>query len=212
MKNWAIYQKGSETRIVKIGFSWWALIFNGWWAIYHRLWAIGIGGLLLITTLNRLPSTDDAVAIPMLIGIAVIFGLFGNSWVCAQLEKQGYTHTATIKAASPDGARRKMAPNQALQQDEATTSTPAKSPPLEDRPSAQSHHTESKDISACTGCSAPISDASNAAGRCLNCGKAYVELCAICHAPVSTSSKASKKCLECGASFYHYKPKLGPAP
>ena len=117
---------------MKQGWSWPAFLFVFIWAMARNMWWIGIATLLglvglivasvsmlfmrlaiLGTDIEAELGIDDIVAPGVgtrslvnlaIIGVNVLFGVFGNSWRESKLIKQGYELRTTVSAANPAGA------------------------------------------------------------------------------------------------------------
>jgi hypothetical protein len=92
-----------QLEAVKEGWSWPAVVFVGFWALYKKIWVIGSAILLFSVLLHvSLPFSN----LPFLfdLGSAVVFGLFGNGWREANLVDRGFELINDVKAKTPDGA------------------------------------------------------------------------------------------------------------
>lgn len=108
MTKWSIYEKnGMGPEIIKDGFNWCAFLFVGLWALFRGLVMAGIIGITVTVVASRMPADADIIAIPIILGMMLLYGFKGNSWACAKLEKDRYRLVQTVEAASKDGAKAK---------------------------------------------------------------------------------------------------------
>jgi len=104
-----IFTKASATPVaVKRGFSWPGFFFTWIWAISRGLWAFGallfvIGALAGVFVMFAFGGNP---IISTIISLVVCFfvGANGNSWRCRKLERDGYSVSRTIRAASATAA------------------------------------------------------------------------------------------------------------
>lgn len=109
MKKWNVYRNNARSiEAVKEGFNWCAFFFTGLWAFYKGLFWAGVIGLSLTVTANRMPADADVIAIPIIVALMLIYGFMGTNWVCARLEKQGYSRVAQVEAASAEDAKAQL--------------------------------------------------------------------------------------------------------
>jgi hypothetical protein len=102
----------SETRIIKIGFSWPALILNLIWLVANGLWLgatlvfvlIGGGLLLFGAAVEESPIAAGAIGLLGGIGLLLFLGFRGNDWLASQLESRGYRHARTVEATNFENA------------------------------------------------------------------------------------------------------------
>ena len=104
---------------VKQGWSWPAFLFLALWAIYKRMWEIGIGVFLVMIFLDYLLRASGVGQYGELLGniaaivINFIFGNLGNAWREESLLSRGFEYLETVNAPSPKEAvalhKRKLA-------------------------------------------------------------------------------------------------------
>jgi hypothetical protein len=96
--------------LLKDGFSFFAFVFTGLWALWHRMWLVAAlifcGGGLLEVVLALSGSTDELRLIVRL-AFCTIVGFGANDWLSAFLEKQGYDLAGVVSAPRPDAALRR---------------------------------------------------------------------------------------------------------
>lgn len=117
MKTFKVYRhptKGFEA--VKIGFSWPAFFFGGFWIAAKRLWGLTFIWWVLMSFLNttvKVMSDNPHEPAPlwficslMLVTLALwlIPAFKGNSWISRKLERRGYEILKVVSAASPEEA------------------------------------------------------------------------------------------------------------
>jgi hypothetical protein len=109
----------SEMRVIKIGFSWPALLLNLIWLVANGLWlgatlvfVLMAGGWLLFSAAAQ-ESPIAAGAIGLFGGIALLLylGFRGNDWLASQLESRGYTLGETLEATNFPEAHKLAAPD-----------------------------------------------------------------------------------------------------
>ena len=96
--------------LLKEGFSFFAFLFTGLWALWHRMWLVAAllfcGGGLLEVILAFSGSADELGLIVRL-AFCVIVGFGANDWLSASLEKQGYNLAGVVAAPRSDAALRR---------------------------------------------------------------------------------------------------------
>lgn len=99
---------------VKQGWSWPAFFFSWFWALFKRMWVLGLsltaanaflGGFLeVLRQLGNDVDAVDALWTVAVIVLHVVFGLKGNTWRETNLQRRGYDYRDVVTAATPDGA------------------------------------------------------------------------------------------------------------
>ncbi len=95
---------------IREGFSLWALLFTGLWALYHRMWLIGIA---LLAGLAALVAGLEAAGIPELPEAVVVLaavawvGASAHDWRRWHLARKGWKEAAVIAAPDRDAALRR---------------------------------------------------------------------------------------------------------
>lgn len=103
MKTWNVYQnEAGDTVAVKEGFNWWSFFFPAIAPFFFRLPNHGIVALALSIGSG---FTDPAFQVIVIIVLAITYGVLVNGWASAKLEKEGYRLAASVRAASPQGAK-----------------------------------------------------------------------------------------------------------
>ena len=115
MTQWRIYKHpiNGKVKTVKQGWSWPAFLFLGWWALFKRLWLLGVALLFYSSIsgafLNTLDQTgeDDLLLLLFIvleIGIRVYLGLRGNSLKEAKIITRGFDLEGDVDAPRSDAA------------------------------------------------------------------------------------------------------------
>ena len=96
------------------GFNFYAGVFRGFWACYHRLWSLGITLLSIDFILNSFAFWLYAqsgfftgflyVDLPMTLAFIVFVAGFAHRWRAAFLLTNGWQVTAVVQAVSPSHA------------------------------------------------------------------------------------------------------------
>ena len=102
--------EGPDGRLeaVKDGFSWPAFWFYWIWALVKGLWGIGVVTMLAVIlsvwyVVSAASHLEWHVTLTWL-GVAVVFGLFGNLWRSRSLASRGWVRRKLITAGSPTEA------------------------------------------------------------------------------------------------------------
>lgn len=109
MRRWHMYEKvGSDPKMVKEGFNWWAFFFPGFWALYHGFMGLGIFGIAIgaaggLAGLTGNPDGGIFMGIVSFI-VGAVYGINGNAWVSGKLESNGYSRVDTVEAGSREDA------------------------------------------------------------------------------------------------------------
>ena len=117
MKTFRVYSYPYRTAtvVVKVGFSWWALIFAPFWFMTNRMWtsfftviSLIVGAFLYFKYSHPITPGDSLIFFGLwalyLIAIFTI-GMVANPLLCSDLEDQGYQLIATVKARNASYAR-----------------------------------------------------------------------------------------------------------
>lgn len=105
------YDPESDLILVKQGFSWPALVFTVFWALWSRMWwpALGLfAALALATTLPRLAGLADNVDGLLGFAVALAVGLIGNDLRRWSLDRAGYDEVAVVSGNSREEATRRF--------------------------------------------------------------------------------------------------------
>ncbi len=90
---------------VKLGWSWPGFLFNGFWALFKKMWVLGIGAIVGVTVLCLiLDSIIGNVGGGPAAVIGIVFGMYGNKWREANLKYRGYDVVDTVVGSNPEGA------------------------------------------------------------------------------------------------------------
>ncbi|MFY9589662.1 DUF2628 domain-containing protein [Rickettsia endosymbiont of Halotydeus destructor] len=102
MNIYAIYinpeQKSNNFAIVREGFSWSALIFNIFWAFYHKMWLI-VAFVIIVNIIMATINLQGLVFISKLT-IMLIFGFFASEMREYDLRRKNYRLRDVVFARS----------------------------------------------------------------------------------------------------------------
>jgi hypothetical protein len=106
MKQYKVFKHPSgEIEAVKQGWSWPAFLFSFIWAIVKKMWAIGIGLLILsLIFISMVGAGTDLLINIVSVIVSIVFGIYGNYWREKNLESRGYEMKKTISATNPGDA------------------------------------------------------------------------------------------------------------
>lgn len=112
-----VHPERAASIVVKVGFSWAALVFGPLWFLVNRMWinslfflSLVIGGRLHFQHFQPTNQTEDLMLLGMqflYISAWILFSKFANSLLCSDLENKGYVLKATVTAKNPVYAREK---------------------------------------------------------------------------------------------------------
>jgi hypothetical protein len=114
MKTYYVFSHSTKgIRIVKLGFSWPALLFSFWWAFLKGL--NGTGAILLFIWLCAAAASyqnpnNFAVMLffyGLFIILSIVLAFQVNSWRRSKLERHGFLYLGKIQATSYRKARKK---------------------------------------------------------------------------------------------------------
>jgi hypothetical protein len=137
MRTFRVYRRGEgEIEAVKVGFSWPAFFFGGFWMIVKGFFGVFTIFFLIncvtffahIALANRLPRLDFGVHIWVFLIITLIGSLAvwlvpaikGNSWRESDLVVREYELVSEVRAEAPKAATATLAPPNVRQQDSYT--------------------------------------------------------------------------------------------
>lgn len=89
------------------GFSFWALVLNGFWLLYHRVWWWAVAYWLVVSGLMELAEAGFISQVQLAIANLVINLLIaceGNNWRLAGYLKRGYKLLDIVAASNEDTA------------------------------------------------------------------------------------------------------------
>lgn len=110
MKQFKVFKHPSGTiQAVKQGWCWPAFFFNCIWAMFAKMWALGVGYLLAALAFGLIigaSGTGEADVLINVVSIAanIVFGVNGNAWREKNLISRGFELKDTVTAANKDGA------------------------------------------------------------------------------------------------------------
>ena len=103
------WSSASDADVVLVveGFSWPALLFGPFWALWHGMWRTAIVLLVIIVSVGGLGAlaglaTDVAPVLQILVQIGL--GLWGNDLRRAALSRQGYVEQAVVAGRNGEEA------------------------------------------------------------------------------------------------------------
>jgi hypothetical protein len=97
MATYVIYanERIEDAVFVPEGFSWAAAVFTGFWALWHRMWIVGVVALAVILAANALPPSLE---IFVDLASALVFGVFGNDLREWSLARRGLRYIDVVEA------------------------------------------------------------------------------------------------------------------
>ncbi|MDZ4355853.1 MAG: DUF2628 domain-containing protein [Variovorax sp.] len=110
MKTYKIFKDPlGSVQAIKDGWSWPAFFFGAFWALYHRMWWVGLGFLGVVTLIV---FAEDAIGTAAASGVinvfslivSVGFGIGGNALRVGQKIRRGYEEIAVVQAANVEMA------------------------------------------------------------------------------------------------------------
>ncbi|PLC05602.1 hypothetical protein CY658_00485 [Variovorax sp. RO1] len=110
MKTYKIFKDPlGSVQAIKDGWSWPAFFFGAFWALYHRMWWVGLGFLGVVTLIV---FAEDAIGTEAASGVinvfslivSVGFGIGGNALRVGQQIRKGYEEIAVVQAANVEMA------------------------------------------------------------------------------------------------------------
>lgn len=124
MKYYRIFKHPSgDIQAIPEGWSWLAFLFGPMWALYHAMWAIGLGVMvasfgLAMALVETLPQVAEALMNIVLIATALVFGGQGHSWRARNLLAKGYAFVGSAVAGSAEAALAMVSPPAPVQADD----------------------------------------------------------------------------------------------
>ena len=103
-------QVGHDPIVVREGFSLSAFLFNGVWALWHRMWSLaiiifcGLGSLSILLSIIDVPA---GVGLIILFTVSTLIGFSANDWWSKHLLGRGYTLSGIIAERYKDAALRR---------------------------------------------------------------------------------------------------------
>jgi len=100
---WVLVKQGTEPEfeLVPEAFSWGALIFQLFWALYRRLWWVSVGLVVVVVALSAFVQAmqlDTAWSGAVNVAVAVALGCFGNDFRRWELRRKGYRAVDIVAA------------------------------------------------------------------------------------------------------------------
>ncbi len=106
-----ILSEGLETRFVKEGISWAALIFPPLWLIFHRMWLVLLGTVVLYVIAGAAAealSLDPLTTLWLLLSVHVIVALEGNNLRRWTYKRAGYREIGVVTGRSLETCERRF--------------------------------------------------------------------------------------------------------
>jgi Protein of unknown function (DUF2628) len=100
-----------DIRLVKEGFSWPAFFFSFVWALWCRLWLVAAGLLafeVAVGAVLSLLNEDWWTQAALLLGSAVLIGVFANDLKRWTLFRRNYLEVAVVTGSGIDAAERRF--------------------------------------------------------------------------------------------------------
>lgn len=96
---------------VREGFSVWAFLFQGGWALWHRMWLVAVGLFALFVGggefLEWLTGAGPTVQVVFQIAVAALVGATANDLRRWTLERQGYSLDAVVIGETMEDAEQR---------------------------------------------------------------------------------------------------------
>lgn len=98
--------EGTETRFVRDGFAFFALVLPFMWFLWHRLWLWALAFLGLAVASHLLMSADgwDAAGLAMWLAASLLAGLEGQNMRIRYWERRGWICEAVLEAGDAASA------------------------------------------------------------------------------------------------------------
>jgi Protein of unknown function (DUF2628) len=108
MNKYKVYKHPiGDMEAVKQGWSWPAFFLSPFWAMYKKMWVLGVSILMITVFIYSTLGTRASFfsfADVISIFISMFFGMNGNEWRIKSLLTRGYDYIETVNASSPEGA------------------------------------------------------------------------------------------------------------
>lgn len=121
MVTYTVHERGGEETdiaaraekivFIKEGFAWLALVFPLVWLLYHRLWIVLAGFVVIITLLEvgvMSLGLNEAVAVFTTLALSAIFALQANDLRRWSLERKGFALADLVSAVDRSECERKF--------------------------------------------------------------------------------------------------------
>ncbi len=102
--------RAAEPVVIREGFSLWAFLFTGLWALFHRMWLIGVAVVVATVALAlalAVFSVSDPAQLVVTLALDVWIGSVANDWRRFHLARKGWKEAAVIAAPDRDTALRR---------------------------------------------------------------------------------------------------------
>jgi len=106
-----ILSEGLETRFVKEGISWTALILAPVWLIFHRMWLVLLGMIVLYGIFGfaaKAIGLDSVTSLGLVLIVNIIMALEGNNLRRWTLERAGYQEIGVVTGRSLEHCERRF--------------------------------------------------------------------------------------------------------
>jgi len=106
MTTYFIYAKSVDRNaedaiFVRDAFSWGGFVFNGFWALWNRMWIVGAIVISIALLGSVLPP---ALQFLLNLGVSILMGLHGNDLLRWSLARRGFMEIALSKGSSLEEA------------------------------------------------------------------------------------------------------------
>ncbi|MBM3502606.1 MAG: DUF2628 domain-containing protein [Alphaproteobacteria bacterium] len=101
---------GDQVIFIKEGFSWPALVFSLLWALYHRLWWVAGGYVVISLAIELLATGLEWPVIGGVVSLAftVLFAAEANDLRRWSLHRRGWTEVGVVSGRGRDEAERRF--------------------------------------------------------------------------------------------------------
>ncbi len=117
---WARPGHRPQVRLLRDGFSWWALACGPLWLAWHRSWRIFVAILIALIAIAVLSKELLAWAS---LAVSIIIGFEGTAWAAEAMQRRGWRMLGIIAAPNIDAAELRLAQGHLIaeESEQATT-------------------------------------------------------------------------------------------
>ncbi|MBT3358037.1 MAG: DUF2628 domain-containing protein [Rhodospirillales bacterium] len=105
---------GPDFALIKEGFCWPAFLLSALWALWHRMWWVAAGLVVVsvaIGSAGALLGLDPLSDAALSLATALIVGFFANDMRRLVLERRGYSNEGVVLGDNEDGALERFLAN-----------------------------------------------------------------------------------------------------